>query len=111
MVVLGWSDDLTEFEGAICDEVGCLDGNDIYVSASGTIANNEEAAFDSFVPDAHPEFALIVANWEPGGYSWVYETDIPHESFDGESCYRGTYPDVSYLCFVRKRRSTKLKNR
>ncbi len=82
VVVLGVSDDLTEFCGAISDEVGCYDGNDIYVRADGTIANNESGTFDHFVPDNNPDFALIKACWKRDGYSWTYETDIPHESFD-----------------------------
>lgn len=82
VVVFGESDDLTEFRGAIDDEVGSLDGNDIYVKADGTIANNDGGTFDHFVPDKNPEFALIAARWDCDGYSWVYETDVPHESFD-----------------------------
>lgn len=31
--------------------------------------------------------------------------------FDGETCPKGTYPDVSFLCFERKRRATNWKNR
>ncbi len=82
VVVFGRSDDLSEFRGAIDDEIDSLDGNDIYVKADGTIANNNESTFDHFVPDNNPEFALIVARWICDGYSWVYETDIPHESFE-----------------------------
>lgn len=82
VVVFGESDDLTEFRGAIDDETSSLDGNDIYVKADGTIANNDGGTFDHFVPDDNPEFALVVARWDCDGYSWVYETDIPHESFD-----------------------------
>lgn len=82
VVVFCASDDLSEFCGAIKDEVGSYDGNDIYVSASGTIANNETDTYDHFDPNDNPEFSLIVARFDYDGYSWVYETDIPHESFD-----------------------------
>jgi hypothetical protein len=88
VVVFGESDDLTEFRGAINDEVGSLDGNDIYVRADGAIANNDSGTFDHFVPDNNPDFVFIKACWDCDGYSWSYETDIPHECFkildDGE---------------------------
>lgn len=88
VVVFGASDDLCEFRGAIDDEVGCFAGEDIYVNAEGLIANNMDM-FDDFVPENSPEFALIKACWNCDGYSWSYETDIPHECFkildDGES--------------------------
>lgn len=82
VVVFGAGDELCEFCGAISDEVGCFDGNDIYVRADGVIANNDSSMFDSFVPDNNPDFAYIKACWDCDGYSWTYETDIPHESFD-----------------------------
>lgn len=80
VVVFGASDDLCEFRGAIDDEVGCFDGGDIYVNAEGLIANNMDM-FDDFVPENSPEFVLIKACWDCNGYSWSYETDIPHECF------------------------------
>lgn len=82
VVVFGESDDLTEFRGAINDEVGSLDGNDIYVRADGAIANNDSGTFDHFVPDNNPDFAFIKACWNRDGYSWSYETDIPHQYFE-----------------------------
>lgn len=81
VVVFGASDDLCEFRGAINDEVGCFDGGDIYVNAEGLIANNMDM-FDDFVPENSPEFVLIKMCWGLRGYSWICETDIPHESFD-----------------------------
>jgi hypothetical protein len=35
-----------------------------------------------FVPENSPEFVLIKMCWDLRGYSWICETDIPHESFD-----------------------------
>lgn len=98
VVVFGASDDLCEFNGAIDDEVGCFDGEDIYVNAAGVIANNMDM-FDSFIPENSPDFALIKACWDCDGYSWAYETDIPHESFeifeDGEPYCRGIIFDIA----------------
>ena len=92
VVVFGASDDLCEFNGAIDDEVGCFGGEDIYINAEGLIANNMDM-FDSFIPKNSPDFALIKACWDCDGYSWAYETDIPHESFeifeDGDPYCRG----------------------
>lgn len=92
VVVFGASDDLCEFNGAIDDEVYCFDGGDIYVNAEGLIANNMDMN-DSFLPENSPDYVHIKACWDCDGYSWAYETDILHESFDiledGEPYCRG----------------------
>lgn len=98
VVVFGASDDLCEFRGAIDDEVSCFDGGDIYVNAEGLIANNMDMS-DSFVPENSPDFALIKACWDCDGYSWAYETNIPHEFFeileDGEPYCLGIIFDIA----------------
>ena len=100
VVVFGASDDLCEFRGAIDDEAGCFDGGDIYVSEKGMIAKNMDM-FNEFVPENSPEFALIKACWGRDGYSWSYETDIPHEFFeifdDGEPYCLGIIFDIANL--------------
>ena len=59
VVVFGASDDLCEIRGAEDDEIDCFDGGE------ATIAG-----------------AKVKINWCKDGYSWTYDTDIPHECFD-----------------------------
>jgi len=77
VVVLGRSDDLAEFRGAIEDEVDCYGGGIVY--------------------DNGNEF--IEAVWCKGGYTWSYETNIPHATFDiydeGEKYCKGIVFDIN----------------
>lgn len=94
VVVYGASDDLMEFEGAICGEIDCYDGGTAYLTRYDLLTNDCES-------DACPHFeklkakaATIEAIWyEQEGLSWTYKTDIPHETFeivrDGELYCRG----------------------
>lgn len=59
VVVFGASDDLCEIRGAEDDEIDCFDGGE------ATIAG-----------------AKVKINWNEDGYSWTYDTDVPHECFD-----------------------------
>lgn len=60
VVVFGYSDDNTEFRGAIEDEVGCYDGGRVYEDGE----------------------KYVDAVWCEGEYSWTYRTNIPHATFD-----------------------------
>lgn len=70
VVVFGASDDLCEIRGAEDDEIGCFDGGEAAIAG-----------------------AKVKINWCKDGYSWTYDTDIPHECFDvyedGEKYCRG----------------------
>ncbi len=76
VVVFGASDDLCEIRGAEDDEIDCFDGGE------ATIAG-----------------AKVKINWCKDGYSWTYDTDIPHECFDvyedGEKYCRGIVFSIS----------------
>lgn len=76
VVVFGASDDLCEVRGAEDDEIDCFDGGET------TIAG-----------------AKVKINWCKDGYSWTYDTDIPHECFnvyeDGEKYCRGIVFSIS----------------
>lgn len=101
VVVYGASDDLMEFEGAIVDEIGASDGTVANIDAAGLIPSFEAIDKDGW--NAENELRQyfkregggkpIKALWDVGGYSWQYETQIPHETFeiveDGESYCRG----------------------
>lgn len=76
VVVFGASDDLCEIRGAEDDEIDCFGGGE------ATIAGTK-----------------IKINWCKDGYSWTYDTDIPHECFDvyedGEKYCRGIVFSIS----------------
>lgn len=96
VVVFGASDDLIEFRGAIRDE-GDAQG-DVLIDTKGVLpswdsaSENEKSAQEYFERKAKAR--TIEALWakEPG-YTWTYETDFPHETFeiveDGEPYCRG----------------------
>lgn len=93
VVVFGASDDLMEFRGAIDDEKGCYNGGIAYLTSTGLLQNdcdNDDCPHFAKLKD---KAATINAVWDKDGYSWVYETDIPHETFeilkDGERYCRG----------------------
>lgn len=79
VVVFGYSDDNTEFRGAISDEVGCYDGGRVFKYGD----------------------KYIDAVWCEGEYSWTYNTNIPHLTFDiyedGEKFCRGIIFDKREL--------------
>ena len=95
VIVYGAGDDLMEFEGAIYDEVGCYDGGMAYVDAKGLLPDRDSIEDDDDLKDyfaRQPNSKPIEAMWcKEGEYSWTYETEIPHETFevleDGEPPY------------------------
>lgn len=83
VIVYGASDDLVEFEGAIRDELGAYNGTTAHLDSTGLLQNdcdNEECPhFEKLKAMA----ATIKAVWDNGtGYSWTYETTIPHATFE-----------------------------
>jgi hypothetical protein len=92
VVVFGASDDLMEFWGAIYDEAGCYKGGTIYISPDGELKQKPGKGRRS-----------ITAIWceEGTGFSFTYETLIPHETFiifEDEITYcRGIVFDISDL--------------
>lgn len=78
VIVYGASDDLVEFEGALCDEVGGVFGGGIITfdlngtSDDGETHKNTIKAF--WYGQCNDETRDYTAEWE-------YETDIPHEAF------------------------------
>lgn len=78
VIVYGASDDLMEFEGAICDEGGCFDGGEVWFDKYGVVDEPEPTVYkcieavwcDSDVVDENENMI-----------TWSYKTDIPHETF------------------------------
>ena len=80
VAVYGASDDLMEFVGAIYDEVGCYDGGTAYLTRDGLLSNACEDECPYFAVRKR-KAATINALWDSGGFSWRYETEIPHAKF------------------------------
>ena len=83
VIVFGGSDDLMEFAGAIYDEVDCFSGGIAYVTADGQLLENKCSEEDCPYFEKEKRMSTeIKAIWDHDGYSWVYETQIPHETFN-----------------------------
>lgn len=93
VIVFGASDDLMEFRGAIDDEAGCYGTSTIYFNRSGELRSECEIDKCPYFEETKIDASKIKAIWDAEGYSWTYETDIPHETFDimedGEKYCRG----------------------
>lgn len=93
VVVFGASDDLMEFRGAIFDEAGCYGTGTIHFDRSGELRSECDSDDCPYFEKIQANASNIKAIWDSEGYSWVYETDIPHETFDvledGEKYCRG----------------------
>ncbi len=100
VVVFGAFDDLAEFEGAIDDEVDCYDGGDIHLDENGLFEGCNCGC--KYAQRAYKKCKVIKAIWGKEGFSWQYETDIPHETFDiledGEKYCKGIVFDIKSLC-------------
>lgn len=82
VIVFGYSDDGTEFRGAIRDEVG---SGELSILQSGKILDRSELeALESLVADGTvkaPVIRKINSNYGDDGV-WRFATDIPHSTFD-----------------------------
>lgn len=89
IIVFGASDDLMEFRGAIDDEIDCYNGGRAYLTKTEVTDESIENS------------KIIEAIWDKDEYSWIYETDIPHETFDiyedGEKYCKGMIIDINDL--------------
>jgi hypothetical protein len=93
VVVYGYSDDNVELRGAITEEIGAYEGTTLYFNAVGLLKNrciDEDCPYHA---DDKKTAKTITAIWGRNGYSWTFETDIPHATFeileDGEKFCRG----------------------
>jgi len=90
VIVFGASDDLMEFRGAIKDEVGCLE---VFLDKNGLMINKCDNEECPYFRGKLSHAKTITAIWDIEGYSWIYKTDIPHETFEileeGEKYCRG----------------------
>lgn len=93
VAVFGASDDLMEFRGAIDDEVGCYDGGTAYLTSCGLLSakcDNDDCPHEKHQRQTATKLNAV---WDSDGFSWVYDTTIPHVQFaifeDNEPYCRG----------------------
>lgn len=92
VVVYGYSDDNCEFEGAIDEEIPCLEGRVITFNKDGSnfTDDNGKIFLTYHQKKSTPEPNKIEAVFSPSDpdCTWIYKTDIPHATFniyeDGE---------------------------
>ena len=82
VIVFGASDDLMEFRGIIEDEVVCYGGGIAYIDKNGLVQNKCNNKDCPYLQEIIQRTKPIRAIWDSEGYSWIYKTDIPHETFD-----------------------------
>ena len=101
VIIFGASDDIASIEGVVRDEYGCFDGGKFYFDAIGLVEIEED--FYEQGNSVNVDHLLEVSSkWcESDTYSWTYETEVPHASFDileDDSKYcRGIVFDASEL--------------
>ena len=86
VIVFGASDDLMEFRGTICDEVGAYDGGEVWIDDEGVMPHSfdelphqDEKSLEAyFKRKSKGGKRKIEALWcQEGDYSWTYRTEIP----------------------------------
>lgn len=93
VVVFGASDDLMEFRGAISDELGAYDGTTAYLNSFGLLQNDCGDEDCPYFEKIKASAKTISAIWDSEGFSWTYDTEIPHKTFviieDSDTYCRG----------------------
>lgn len=93
VIVFGTSDNLMEFRGAIEDEIDCYEGGEANLDKNGLIWNRCAHEACPYFQEKLLHAKAITVLWDQEGYSWSYQTDIPHETFEifdeGEKYCRG----------------------
>ena len=82
VIVFGASDDLVEFRGAIDGEADCDGTGTICFNRSGELRSECSEDDCPYFEAICRKASEIKAIWGAEGYSWTYETDIPHETFE-----------------------------
>ena len=88
VVVFGYSDDNTEFRGAIYDELGAFNGNKflIYQNKKGWTAKDFDLVEEEYEEiDAEiPNGKILNAIWDEKKTKalWIFKTDIEHATFE-----------------------------
>lgn len=105
IVIFGASDDLVEFRGAIHNEIRAWQGRIFFLDKHGLLPDRDQIEDDKtleFFFQRRKTAKSVTAEWDSDeGYSWTFETDIPHAKFDimedGEKYCRGIIIDIKDL--------------
>jgi hypothetical protein len=82
VAIFGASDDLMEIRGAVYDEIGCYDGEAALFTREGLLKSACEDNECPYFAKQQESATAIEAMWDDGsGYSWRYDTVIPHAKF------------------------------
>lgn len=84
VAVFGASDDLMEFRGAIDDEVGAYNGATALVDHEGLLPERDGIDDDDELERFFTRKKVAVpirAKFSDEGFTFTYETKIPHETF------------------------------
>ena len=78
VVVFGASDDLMELRGTFDDEIDCYGGGDIILDIMGINVDKKTGCFlgNNIIKAVWCNKDIIPQ------YSWIYETDLPHSTFN-----------------------------
>lgn len=84
VVIMGASDDLVEFSGAIHDEISAIGGAEFYMNASGLVQNEcpegDDCPYFKERLEKAKKFKAIFGDPERGA-AWNFDTEVPHEKF------------------------------
>jgi hypothetical protein len=88
--MFGASDDLIEFRGAIDDEAGAYSGGRTEIDSEGLfpdfdqLDHGDEQEMECYFKRklSKPRFAINALWCKEPGYSWTFETKIPHATFE-----------------------------
>ena len=93
VVVFGYSDDNIELRGAIYDEIGYYNTGTAYLTSAGLLRNECDNDDCPHFVHLKEQAATVNAIFDKDGYTHVFETAIPHETFeiveDGDKYCRG----------------------
>lgn len=81
VAIFGASDDLMEIRGAVNDEIGCYDGGTASFTKAGLLKSECDSEECPYHAKLEREATCVEALWDERGYSWCYDTVIPHQKF------------------------------
>lgn len=84
VVVVGQSNDIMQFLGAIRDEVYAYNGGKAYLNAASLDLLSNPCDDDEcpYHKKECEKAVTVNALWDKDGYSFIFETDIPHSTFE-----------------------------
>lgn len=83
VVVFGYSDDGINFHGAIEEQMSCYGGGTFYITKEGLLSNKCDDVYCPYFREQKENTKTkIEAVWGSDGYCWIYNTNIPHFTFD-----------------------------